>query len=95
MEDKKNYKDVSAHNIIMENRGRISISGVEDVETFNEEKIVLLTQMGMLSIDGSTLHINSLSVESGEMLVEGEINAITYSDDGSSSKTGFFARLFQ
>ena len=96
MEEKKNIKSESVHNVIRENRESLSISGVEDVETFNEEKVVLITQMGALSVEGSNLHINKLSVETGELQVEGEINSIIYlGDEFSNSKQGFFARLFQ
>lgn len=96
MEEKRNLKDSTIHNVIMQNRENLSISGVEDVETFNEEKIVLTTQMGTLSVEGSNLHINNLSVETGELKVEGEINSMVYlGDEYSSSKQGFFARLFQ
>ncbi len=96
MDEKKNLSADVIHNIIMENRERMSISGVEDVETFNEEKIVMITQLGALIVEGRNLHINKLSVDTGEMLVEGELDSLVYHDkDASVSKSGFFARLFQ
>ncbi len=96
MEEKKNLRNETVHNIIIESRSRMSISGVEDVESFNEDKIVLVTQMGVLSVEGSNLHINKLSVDSGEMLIDGTIDGIVYlGDDDYGHKPGFFARLFQ
>jgi len=85
------------HNVIMENRKRISISGIEDVESFDEDSIILYTELGTLQIKGEDLHINKLSVESGEVMVEGEIDSLTYSDsDGSKNKgIGFFGKLFK
>lgn len=86
----------SAQNIILENRKRLSISGTEDVESFDEDSIVLYTELGVLNIKGSDLHINKLSIESGEVVVEGEIDSITYTDEDAKSKgLGFFGRLFK
>lgn len=84
------------HNISMENRGRMSISGVEDVASFTDEIVVLVTNMGTLTIKGNDLRINKLNVESGELLVEGSINSCEYSDSEVGRKNGgFFAKLFK
>ena len=83
------------HNVIMENRGKLTVSGVEDVESFNEESVVLSTIQGMLTIDGSGLHINKLNVQTGELTVEGEISGLVYHNDGYSKNTGFFSRIFK
>ena len=91
----KNMTDVKIHNIIMENRGKLTVSGVEDVESFNEESVVLDTIQGTLTVDGSGLHINKLNVQTGELTVEGEISGIVYHDDGYSKGAGFFSRLFK
>ena len=80
------------HNIIIENRGNISVSGVLDVESFDESSINLSTTGGVLGIRGEGLHIERLSVETGEMTIEGRICGINYTDEVSPG--GFFARLF-
>ena len=64
MEERKNFKSQKTegiHNVIMEGRRKLSISGVSDVESFNEEEVVLSTNMGLLIIEGENLHINKLS----------------------------------
>ena len=66
------------HNIIMENRKTLSISGVTDVDNFDEKTILLYTQMGELTVQGKGLHVNSVSVETGEMTIEGDIWSLTY-----------------
>lgn len=96
MEEKKFSKDSKIHNIVVENREKVSVSGVENVESFDEERIILETSEGMLTLEGENLHINSLSVEDGEMMVEGYIYSFVYSDgEGNTSAGGIFAKLFK
>lgn len=83
------------HNIILENREKISISGVDDVESFDEESILLHTQMGMLSLKGVDLRIIKFNVDIGELVIEGGIDELVYSDnDGYLKKRGLFSKLF-
>ena len=82
------------HNVVMENRSKMSVSDVTDVESFNEQEIILNTKMGMLTISGSSLHINKLNVETGELKIDGDIDSLSY-DDSTSSKESFLARLFR
>lgn len=96
MDEKKNLKEYAAHNVIIEKREKISISGVENVESFDEDKIVAETSEGTLTLEGENLHINSLSVEEGEMTVEGYIYSLVYSDGQTNFSGGsIFARLFK
>lgn len=81
------------HNVIMEERARLSISGVEDVESFDESEIVMTTTKGSLIIKGSELHIEKLSLETGELSVEGFIDDLSYEDRSPSG--GFWSRLFK
>ena len=84
------------HNIIMESRKKISVSGVEDVESFNEEEIILYTAMGTLIIKGADLHISKLSVDSGETVITGEINSLEYPlNYGKSKGAGFLSRILR
>lgn len=86
----------SLHSVHMENREKMTISGVEDVASFTEENIVLLTNMGTLTVKGNDLHINKLNVESGELVIDGSINLCEYSDKGMDNRSGgFFAKLFK
>lgn len=86
----------AVQNVILENRKKLSISGTEDVESFDEETIVLYTELGVLTVKGEGLHLNKLSIESGEVAIEGDIISITYSDgDASSRGMGLFGKLFR
>lgn len=94
MEDRKGQIS-TAHNIIMESRHKLSVSGVTDVESFNEEEITLHTEMGALIVRGSQLHINKLSVEIGEIALEGSIDSLQYANIRKGKGAGVLARLFK
>ena len=66
------------HNVIIEGRSRLSISGVEDVESFDENSVNLYTSKGMLTIRGTGLHMERLSLDTGELGVEGTIDGLQY-----------------
>jgi sporulation protein YabP len=82
------------HNIILEGRERLSISGVEDVDSFDEASVVVFTSRGTLNVRGSELRIEKLSIDLGELVVEGNIDALQYEDDQHRSES-FWHRLFR
>lgn len=82
------------HNIIVEDRKNVSISGVTDVESFDEETVVLMTDLGELIIKGFGLHISKIDVVSGDLALEGEIYNIGYSDTPAAGG-GLLSRLFR
>ncbi len=75
-------------NLILENREKLSVSGVSDVESFDERRIVLRTGESRLVIDGSALKINSVSVEDGEAVVTGKIDGCAYTGGARGSFWG-------
>ncbi len=89
----KNQK--SFHNVIMENRKKLTLSGVTDVDSFDERCIILYTQLGELVIKGRDLHINSMSVETGDMTIDGEIWSLNYGDKDKKSTASFLGKLFR
>lgn len=91
IDDKKTLK--MAHNLILEERKKLTVSGVMDVDSFDEETVVAFTDLGELTIKGSNLHINKINVESGDLAVEGLIHSISYSEERKT--TGFFSKLFK
>ena len=82
------------HNVIMEGRERLSISGVEEVESFDEETIVVYTTKGMLIVRGEGLHIEKLTIDGGDLAVEGRVQSLRYEEE-AKEKGGLFARLFK
>ena len=83
------------HNIILENRKKLSVSGVSDVESFNEEEIVLHTEMGVLIIKGASLHIGKLNMDNGEVSIDGAVDTCEYADDKSRDGGGLLAKIFK
>lgn len=88
-------KKMPVHNLILEGRSKLSVSGVTDVDRFDENTVLLYTSMGELTVRGTDLHVNDLSVESGEMNIEGEINSIVYGDPDRHSPLSFLGRIFR
>lgn len=83
------------HNAILENRSHLVLSGVTDVDSFDEAEIMLYTQLGELTIKGANLHINEMSVESGDLSVEGEISALIYGDKSRKKKLSSLGKIFK
>ena len=81
------------HNVIMEGRSRMSISGVEDVESFDDMSVSLFTTRGLMTVHGSGLHIERLSLETGELNIEGNIDGMQYTDE--TPQGSFWSRLFK
>ena len=92
MQDKTAAKN---QNIILENRKNLTISGITDVDSFDEKEISLYTQLGELSVQGRELHIDSMSVETGDMTITGERWAIVYGDGDRKGPLSALGRLFR
>lgn len=77
----------SFQNIILENREKLNISGILDVLSFDDQIIIIETQLGLLTIKGENLKINKLNIDTSDFTVDGYISSLTYSNsDISSSK---------
>lgn len=81
------------HTLTLEQRKRLSLTGVEDVDCFNEQIVVLRTPLGMLTVAGAGLNIAQLSLETGRVEIEGEVDALEYS--GGKKPGGLLGRLFR
>lgn len=81
------------HNIIMENREKISMSGIKKVDNFDDQTIILLTEMGELTIKGENLHISKMDVDTGDLKVTGKIYGLIYNETQKSSS--IFKRLMK
>lgn len=83
----------SVHRLELINREQLLVSGVEDVERFDETGIVMSTTAGLLVITGDDLHIGKLSLDGGELSVTGRVDSVSYEEQSRSSQ-GLFSRLF-
>lgn len=86
-------ENVKQHSILLDNRKKLCITGADDVLGFNEEAVNVITSLGNLIVRGSSLHINKLNLDSGEVEIEGVINSLQYTE--SKSSKSFMQRLFK
>lgn len=85
------------HRMELHNRERGSITGILDVVSFDENQIILDTDLGLLTLKGKNLHVSRLTLEKGEVDIDGNIDSLTYSSNESFRKSGesLFGRLFK
>ena len=81
------------HNLSLESRHHLTVSGVTDIGSYDEQTVIAETEMGELTVKGEGLHIIRMSVDSAELTVECEISSLSYSEPAHQG--GFFSRLFK
>ncbi len=90
----ENNIQTKPHNVIIDNRRKMELTGVRGVSGFDEQTVSLITEMGGLVIKGTGLHITRLSLDTGDVTVEGNVNAMQYTTAGTPSK-GLVSKLFR
>lgn len=89
-------RTLGKHNVLMENREHVSLTGVVDVLSFDEEGIIADTEQGMIVIKGSNLHVGKLNLEDGQLSVDGFVESIDYTDGQlGKGKGSFLGRIFK
>lgn len=96
-ERKTTIKDNSStvQNLILENREKLTISGVIDVLSFDDQIVILETELGMLTIKGDDLRINKLSIDTQDVIIEGNINTLTYSEKEEKKNGSLLGKIFK
>ena len=86
-----------AHKLVLNNRRCGNLTGVSDVLSFDENEIILETDQGMLMMKGKELHVSRLMLDKGEVDIDGRIDSVTYSEQGSRTERteSFLGRLFK
>ncbi|HBB19055.1 MAG: sporulation protein YabP [Ruminococcus sp.] len=92
MQDKTISHD---HTVIIENRRSLSLTGITDVDSFDEKAVCLFTEQGELTVQGRELHIDSMSVGSGDLTITGDIWAVIYGDRDRKGPLSALGRLFR
>ena len=89
-------RSTSRHSLQIDRREKVTVSGMIDVISFDEESVIGETEMGIIVIRGANLHVNKISLDSGELSVSGEIDAITYENPGGPAKAkSLLGKLFK
>ena len=83
-------------NLILENRGKLSVSGVNDVLSFDDQVVMVDTELGLLTVKGENIRINKLSLDTSEVIVEGEVSSLTYSQNKQDKNSGtLLSKIFK
>ena len=92
-EDKKSPTVSRAHALTLSERGKLTVTGVDEVLRFDEDEVEMRTARGNLIVRGSELRVGRLAIETGELGIDGNVDELVYADVPQRG-TGFWARLF-
>ena len=96
VDERKTINTAVVQNLILENRGKLSISGVLDVLSFDDQVIMVETELGLLTIKGEGLRITKLSIDTSEVIVEGNIAYLAYSNkEVEKNKSSIISKIFK
>ncbi len=89
--------NASTHTVTVAGKERATVTAVEDVDSFNENEVIFLTSVGMMTVVGEDLHIAKLDLGEGLLVIEGMIQALDYADheEMRMHKPGLLARMFK
>ena len=82
-------------NLILENREKLNVSGVNDVLSFDDQVIIVETELGLLTVKGENLKINKLNIDTSEVIVEGRIDNLGYSQNQAKNEGGILGKIFK
>ena len=97
MIDERNSMNTGViQNLVLENRGKLSVSGVNDVLSFDDQVVMIETELGLLTVKGENLRINKLSIDTSEVIVEGSISYLGYSNkEIEKNKGNLISKIFK
>jgi len=90
----ENKNSLKGHSVFLENREEMKITGVEEVDSYNENTVILSTIKGGINIKGQGLSINKLNLDDGSLLISGTINSLIYISKGGEPKN-LMGKLFK
>ena len=83
-------------NIVLENREKLNVSGVNDVLSFDDQVVMVDTELGLLTVKGENIRINKLSLDTAEVIIEGEISSLSYSQNKQEKNSGtLLSKIFK
>jgi len=98
IDERKTMSNINniVQNIVLENREKLNITGVLDVLSFDDQIVILETELGLLTVKGENLRINKLSLDSSKVIIDREINQLSYSEKDNIEKSGgFLNKIFK
>ena len=98
IEERKNTNITTnvIQNLVLENREKLSVSGVNDVLSFDDQVVMVDTELGLLTVKGENIHINKLNIDTAEVIIEGEISSLSYSQKSIEKSSGtLLSKIFK
>ena len=98
IEERKNTNITTnvIQNLVLENREKLSVSGVNDVLSFDDQVVMVDPELGLLTVKGENIHINKLSLDTAEVIIEGEISSLSYSQKSIEKSSGtLLSKIFK
>lgn len=97
MDDQIKRLEKRPHQVKIEDKKRVTVTAVEDVDSFNENEVIFLSSAGMMTITGDELHITKFSIDDGVLIVDGKIEAVDYTDHEEIRmvKSGLLGKVFK
>ena len=82
------------HSLVLKDRGQLTLTGVTDVDSFDENLITAYTDYGELTVKGENLHISMLNTDTGDLSIDGNVSSLVYLDNQPKSAS-FFSKVFR
>lgn len=96
IEERKQTTNSALQNIILENREKLTLTGVLDVLSFDDQIVIVETELGLLTIKGQNLKITKLSLDGGDVIIEGDVINLSYSEKSFEKKgNSIMSKLFK
>lgn len=93
MNEMKQPQNVTRHEFCVKDRRAVTVSGVKEILSFDEQTVRMLTVSGELAVDGDNLRVKVLDVERGTVALEGRVDSMVYVDEQPTERRGFWSRL--
>lgn len=98
IEERKNINMTNSNivqNLILENRTKLNVTGVSDVLSFDDQVVMVDTELGLLTVKGENIRINKLSLDTAEVIIEGEISSLAYSQTKQEKNGTLLSKIFK
>ncbi|MCI8272954.1 MAG: sporulation protein YabP [Clostridia bacterium] len=83
-------------NLVLENRKKLSVSGVNDVLSFDDQVVMVDTELGLLTVKGENIRINKLSLDTAEVIIDGDISSLSYTQNKLEKSSGaLLSKIFK
>ena len=96
VEERKQNNINVMQNVVLENREKLNVTGINDILSFDDQVVMIDTELGLLTVKGENIRINKLSIDTSEVIIEGDISYLAYSDkELEKNKGNLISKIFK